>query len=256
VVAAVARASLGGRPGDLDALLPILAREAARSVMADSASLEQASPLAQASAVALLAHPEGDALPTSVLAAWAEAGGPLAPLAARALPSRDTEPLRGRIKRLLEGSDPVVRAHIALGLGRDPEPSAASLLTSAYRFEDDAGVRRAIMRALSRRTEVQRLAVLTQARDLDPDSDVRALARSALAGRDLDPAPGRARGVEVTRATAWITVTANEGKAEGEARAVRLARADGVAIPLIADPDGVLLVPGLLPGAASMWIAP
>src|SRR5207237_10317111 len=119
---------------------------------------------------------------TSVLATWAESGGPLAPLAARALPTRDDEALRGRLKRLLEGSDPVVRAHLALGLGRDPEPSAVSLLTNAYRFEEDPQVRRAIIRALSLRTEVQRAAVLTLARDLDPDDDVRALARSALDG--------------------------------------------------------------------------
>src|SRR5262249_61408182 len=129
----------------------------------------------------------GAALPPRRPATGAGAGGPLAPLAARALPSRDADALRGRLKRLLEGSDPVVRAHIALGLARDPEPSAVSLLTSAYRFEDDAGVRRAIMRALSRRPEVQRMATLIEARDLDPAADVRALGRAALAGPALTP---------------------------------------------------------------------
>jgi cellulose synthase operon protein C len=256
VVAAAARAALAGRPGALDAWLPILTREVTRGAAGGSAAAAQASPLAQAAAVVLLAHPDGDALSTSMLASFAEAGGPLAPLAARALPSRDAEPRRGRLKRLLEGSDPVVRAHLALGLGRDPEPSAVALLTSAYRFEDNAAVRRAIVRALSRRVEVQRLAVLTLARDLDPDSDVRTLARAALGGRDLDPSTRTLSGLEVTRSIAWIVITPNEGKPEELARAVRLSRADGIALPLLADPDGVLLVPGLPPGGASLWIAP
>ena len=60
-----------------------------------------------AAGVALLVYPDGGELPTSVLAAWAEAGGPLAALAARALPSRDDDVLRGRLKRLLEGYERV-----------------------------------------------------------------------------------------------------------------------------------------------------
>jgi HEAT repeat protein len=255
VVAAVARAALARPAEELDALVPILSREARESARADGAVLEQPSPLTVAAAMALLAHPDGAALPTSTLAAWAEAGGPLAPLAARALPSRDAEPLRGRLKRLLEGSNPVVRAHLALGLARDPEPSAVSLLASAYRFEDDAAVRRAIVRALSRRTEVQRLSLLTLARDLDPDGQVRALARSALAGRDLDPMPRSMSGVEVTRSMAWIEIVTNEGKAAFMARAAWLSRSDGLAMPMVADPDGVLLVPFLPPGPASLWVA-
>src|SRR6185312_5398086 len=199
-----------------------------------------------------LAHPDGAGLPTSALAAWAEAGGPLAPLAARALPSRDDEALRGRIKRLLEGSDPVIRAHVALGLARDPEPSAVSLLTSAYRFEDDAGVRRAVVRALSRRTEIQRLPPLTLARDLDPDEEVRSLAAAALAGRVLDPVLKPALGVEPRRQVAWIAVQPNDG----QARAVEahLVRADGLSIPVVTDPDGALLVPGMPAGAAAVMV--
>lgn len=243
LLAGAARGALAGRPGDLDALLPILAREA---------ETEGPSAITVAASVALLAHPDGGELSTLTLAAWAEGGGPLAPLAARALPSRDHEAIRGRIRSLLEGSDPVVRAHTALGLGRDPEPSAVSLLTAAYRFEDDAGVRRAIIRALSRRAEVQRTATLTLARDLDPDDEVRALARSAIEGRDLDPAARGGGGLEAARPIAWIVIASNDGRTAEAARSARLTRGDGLAIPVVSDPDGVLLIPGLPPGATSI----
>ena len=243
VLAGVARGALAARPADLEALMPILTREAGG---------EGPNAIATAAAVALLAHPDGGDLSTLTLAAWAEAGGPVAPLAARALPSRDHEAIRGRIRRLLEGSDPVVRAHTALGLGRDPEASAVSLLTAAYRFEDDASVRRAIIRALSRRAEVQRAATLALARDLDPDDEVRALARSAIEGRNLDPVVQAAGGLEAARPIAWIVVASNDGKPLDATRSARLTRSDGLAIPVVTDPDGVLLIPGLPPGAASI----
>ncbi|MEZ4300698.1 MAG: HEAT repeat domain-containing protein [Polyangiaceae bacterium] len=192
-----------------------------------------------AAGVGLLVDPGGRKVPTSTLAAWAESGGPLAPLAARALPSRDDDVTRGRIERLLSGSDPVVRAHVALGLGKDPEHDAVSLLVNAYRFEDDASVRAAIVRALSQRTEKQRVATLEVARALDPDDAVRGLARAALAGRAVPPP------VVLTDAAAWVTIVDNDAAADRPARAGRLVRSDGVAVPFVADPDGVLVVPGL-----------
>jgi HEAT repeat protein len=247
LVGAAARGALALPDGvaALEPLLPLLGRAA-----------RDADLLVAAAGPALLAHPDGAQLPTPVLALWAESGGPLAPLAARALPARDDEALRGRIKRLLEGTDPVIRAHVALGLGRDPEPSAVALLVNAYRFEEDAGVRRAVVRALSRRAEAQRLATLAVARDLDPDEDVRALARAALDGRDLEPAQRPAGGVEPRRSVAWITVRSTEARAGTEAppRAARLVRADGLSVPALADPDGVMLVPGLPPGPAVLLL--
>ena len=246
VLAGVARGALAAGPADLEALMPILTREA---------GAEGPNAVATAAAVALLAHADGGELSTLTLATWAEAGGPVAPLAARALPSRDHEAIRGRIRHLLEGSDPVVRAHTALGLGRDPEASAVSLLTAAYRFEDDASVRRAIIRALSRRAEVQRTATLALARALDPDDEVRTLARSAIEGRNLDPVIQAAGGLEAARPIAWIVVASNDGKPLAEARSARLTRSDGLAIPVVTDPDGVLLIPGLPPGAASIELA-
>lgn len=206
--------------------------------------------------VALLAEPGGGAIATSRLAALAEAGGPLSPLAARALAARDDEVVRGRIERLLEGSDPVVRAHVALGLGSDPMPDSVSLLARAYRFEDDPAVRRAIVRGLSRRTEVQRGRVLVAARDLDPDEGVRALARAALSGVDaraLDP-PRSALATGVV----WVAIVPNDRSASMSAssRPARLVRPDGLAVPVVADPDGVLLVPAVPPGASAVLLAP
>ncbi|NUQ73155.1 MAG: HEAT repeat domain-containing protein, partial [Polyangiaceae bacterium] len=153
--------------------------------------------------------------------------------------------------RLLAGSDPAVRAHVALGLARDPEASAVSLLAGAYRFEEDASVRRAIVRALSRRKEGQRETTLIWARDLDPDSAVRALARAALAGRVLDDPRPPARGEVI-----WVSLTPNDPKAAPMAagRTARLVRSDGLAVPVVADPDGVLLVPGLPSGESSLLL--
>ena len=205
---------------------------------------------AVAAGAALLADPSGGALTTSQLAAWAEGGGPLSPLAARALGSRDDEVVRGRLKRLLNGSDPVVRAHVALGLGRDPAADSVSLLAAAYRFEEDAAVRRAIVRGLSRRAEAQRRRTLVLARDLDPDPAVRSLARAALEGRELDrPSAPLATGV------AWITIVPNDGAEGAAGRAARVVRSDGLAVPVVADPDGVLLVPGMPPGPSSVLLA-
>jgi hypothetical protein len=241
-------------PGSLAPLLPVLTRLARRT--RDAAKPDEA--LLAAAGAVLMALPDGGDLPTPVLAMWAEAGGPLAPLAARALPSRDDEALRARIRRLLEGSDPVIRAHVALGLGRDPEADAVALLAKAYRFEEDASVRRAVVRGLSRRTEPQRLTTLTIARDLDPDDDVRALARAALEGRDLEPRLRPARGPEPRRSVAWVNVRSNTRANKGEPtppRAARVVRPDGLAAPVVADPDGVLLVPGLPAGPATLLLA-
>lgn len=250
LVAAVARASLARAASGKDDG----PSELARVLGAKAASKGDApTPIEIAAGVALLADPSGAGLPTAQLARWAEGESPLAPLAARALPSRDDEAIRGRIKRLLAGTDPVIRAHTALGLALDPEPDAASLLASAYRFEEDPTVRRAVVRALSVRREKLRVATLELARDLDPDDQVRALARAALSGRALLPAASVSGGP-----VAWVSLVANAPSALAsiQGRAARLVRSDGVAVPVVADPDGVLVVPGLPDGPAALTLAP
>ncbi|MDI1483998.1 HEAT repeat domain-containing protein [Polyangium sp. y55x31] len=267
IVAAVARASLSraaigknDAPAELARVLG--AKAAGRGFGAQGAEGDpkpQASKgdapsaIEVAAGVALLADPSGAGLPTALLARWAEGESPLAPLAARALPSRDDEAIRSRIKRLLAGTDPVIRAHTALGLALDPEPDATSLLANAYRFEDDPTVRRAVVRALSARREPLRVVTLELARDLDPDDQVRALARAALSGRTLLPTLTVPRGP-----VAWISLVANAPSALAsiQGRAARLVRSDGVAVPIVADPDGVVLVPGLPDGPAALTLAP
>lgn len=203
--------------------------------------------------IALLADARGEGLSAETLARLAEEGGALAPLAARALPSRDGEAVRSRIKRLLGGTDPVIRAHTALGLAMDPESDAVSLLVEAYRFEEDASVRRAVIRALSARTEKQRLGTLHVARDLDPDDGVRALARAALTGRSLLPPVTDAAGTVL-----WVSLVANAPTAMATiaGRAARFVRPDGLALPVVSDPDGVLIVPGMPDGRAGLTLAP
>jgi hypothetical protein len=147
-----------------------------------------------------------------------------------------------------------VRAHLAFGLGHSPEPGAVSLLTEAYRFEADVGVRRALVRALSTRTEPERLATLRLARDLDPDAEARSLARSALAGHDLGP-----RLPPVGPEVLWLSLApvhdADLGRVEQ--RPIRVEHADGLALPAVTAPDGVLLVPGLArAGEVSVQLAP
>ncbi len=202
-------------------------------------------PLALAAGLGLVAFPKGEGISASRLAGWAEAGGPLAPLAARALASRDTVDLEPAIRRLWKGTDPVVRQAVALGLAHDERKHAVSLLSEAYEFEDDVAVRRGIVRALSARREPQRSLTLALARDLDPDAGVRDLARNALAGRALDRSYGL--GTEV----AWITASGMVGEL-----AARVVRADGLALCVTSDPDGALLVPGLPVGVGSVELAP
>jgi len=113
------------------------------------------------------------------------------------------------------------------------------------------GVGAAIVRALSRRREAQREKTLVWARDLDPDEGVRALARAALAGRVLDDPRPPARGEIV-----WVTLSPNDPRAADMAsgRTARLVRSDGLSVPVVADPDGVLLVPGLPAGESSLLL--
>lgn len=242
LVGAIARGALVRGTDALVPLQRVLEWEDRRRPASDVA----ASAIAIAAAPGLLAFAKGGEISTTRLAGWAENGGPIAPLAARALAARDSDVSRPRIRRLLAGSDPVVRAHVVLGLAVDDKKNAVSILADAYRFEDDASVRRAILRALSRRREPQRLATLTIARDLDPDDGARAVARAALAGRALDHAAGFA--LEV----AWVE---GAGAGAGELGA-RVVRSDGIALPLVSDPDGVMLVPGLPAGLGTVDLAP
>ena len=179
----------------------------------------------------------------AVLADWAEGGGVLAPLSALALGRRDSRPFRSRLQGLLEGSDALIRAHAALGLGQSPQADSVSLLTEAYEQEAEPIVRRAIVRALSSaRQSAERRRILELALDLDPDAETRALARSALAGADLRPDP-----VPAGSAVLWLSLVPSSAADQDRAaeRAARLVRPDGLALPVVSAPDGTLIVAGL-----------
>jgi hypothetical protein len=223
--------------------------------------------------IALSAEPGlAGAISTHRLIDWAEQGGPLAPLAARALAVREGGEGEGaaqrggpgegagskqRVLRLLVSEDEVIRAHTAQGLGESREPDAVSRLAKAFAFEAETTVRRAIVQALSRRGEPQRTPVLELAAALDPDTEIREMARLALAGHHLGDARDGASRAKVGGYVAWISVVPNDPALRQHVafRSGRLLRPDGVSLPVVTDPDGFLLVAGLPPGASSFNLA-
>jgi hypothetical protein len=56
---------------------------------------------------------------------------------------------------------------------------------------------------------------------------------------------------------AWITLSPNDAAAAPmlRARTGRLAEASGLVLPVVTDPDGALVVPGIAPGPASFALA-
>jgi len=175
-----------------------------------------------------------------------------APLAARALASRDSPTLRPKILNLLASDDALVRSHVALGLGQSEQSSALGVLERAYRFETNDDVRLAIVRALGARREPARKRALGLARALDGSRAVRAAAALALAG--AAPA-SRPSGTQ----SAWFDFTASANSSSdpagaGTARALVIT-ASGLAVPAFADPDGVLLLPALPAGPLSWRLA-
>lgn len=235
VRAAARRGALAVGPEALQELRPALA---ALSAQSDVSPLERAE---LAVALLVVAEREGERVATSVLARWAEESSVVAPLAAYRLAALDSGPYRSRLRALLGGTDPAVRAHVALGLADSPEADATALLADRYRFETDPSVRAAVIRALSRRSDKLRHHTLAMAGVLDPDPTVRALARSAQGGRRHATALSAA-GDDF----AWVTLRPNASEADNERRrAALLLRGDGLALPAVSDPDGVLLVGGV-----------
>jgi cellulose synthase operon protein C len=168
-----------------------------------------------------------------------------------------------RLGRALENIDPVLRAHAAFGLALSPLPDAVSRLANAWRFEETPRVRRAIVLALGRRREPQRMFTLELAAKLDPDEQVRETARLALRGELPLPLGRFGAGCAGNDArvggcyAAWITLAPSSpaGAAAVRERAGRLLDATGLALPVVADPDGVLIVPGVSAGGASFRLA-
>jgi HEAT repeat protein len=263
--AAFAQVALGKKDAAGFLADPVLAPAAARALLARGRGVDELlGPLMQggdlispdavsptdrsrrdALGLALLSRPDGGPLPSRTLLGWVDEGGALGPLAARAIGARGGEDTRTRVTEMLRSGDPQIRSHVALGLGRSPDPDATGRLTETYTFETDPLVRRAIVRALSRRDDPLRRGTLELAAGLDPDATTRSLARAALGGR-------RAPDTVTGELVAWISV---RGAGSGAA-SFRLERPDGLALPVVADPDGALLVPGLPAGPSHASFVP
>jgi len=229
------------------ALLPGVSR-----ALAERLAGEPNPNLREALAISLASLESAQLVPSDVLLDLIESRGLAAPLAARALAARDSPGLRPKLLALLASDDALLRSHVALGLGQSGESSALGVLSDAYRFETDAGVRLAIVRALAVRAEPARERTLRLARDLDGSPSVREMATLALAG--ASPAadlPGPE--------SVWFEFSSAEGtvpEAGGPpVRGALVVTASGLALPAFADPDGVLLLPALRSGPFELRLA-
>jgi len=231
------------RPTDdvLAGFEPLLAE-----IDAESPSLE-----AIAAGVALLSPTIADRVPRATLLRLAEKGGPLAGLAARALPRRDDGTITSRVSALLRGTDPTIRTAIALGLADADEGAASSTLGNAYLEEDDVRVRRALVWALGQRAEPQRMRYLAWASALDPDRTVRSMAKTAMHGKTLPALPG------VAPAPHGVLITEVRGMGDASAvQALRVVTPSGLALPVVSAADGGLVVPGVPFGRSTVELAP
>lgn len=223
VVRAVARLALSG--------------DAARAAV--SRLLTERDPALRVALSIGLGDPDAAALaPTPILLALTHEAQPGSLLAAAALSARKDADLLPLLRELLQSGDPWLRAHTLLGLGFAREPDALGLIENAYRFEPDASVRHAAVVALSRRSEPVRLRTLALAAELDASSDVREAARLALGGRSL---AASTKGPE----TAWLELSKNAGVGADELPTAQLRLGSGLALPVVADDDGVVALAGV-----------
>jgi hypothetical protein len=218
---------------------PALARAAARRLASET------DPALRAALAAALASPEAaELVPTATLVELLEGGGAGSFLAAYALSLRDSAALRPRLRQLLSSGDPLLRAHVALGLAASSQASAVGLLGDAYRLEVDPSVRRAIVSALAARSEPARDGTLELAADFDPDDAARARARAALTRAPVLR--------EAHSGTLWLRL----GPATGERPLAVVEGPLGLALPFAADPDGSVTVARLPAGNVNVLLAP
>lgn len=159
--------------------------------------------------------------------------GAAAPLALRALASRDEPRFVAFAEAYLSHPDPILRAHAARGLGESTRGTSIGSLARGFEFETDENVRQAIVRALSPHRGATAHRILELAARLDPSAPVRAAARLALGGVELaDPPSGNE--------FLWAEVRAAPA---GEAGLLHLL--PGQALPVFADATGLLVVAGV-----------
>jgi HEAT repeat protein len=238
---AAAMGSLAGYDGHSlpaqDELLSHLAREpddATRTVLA----------------IGLLGGDPHALVPTFTLLQRVEAGSADAPLSATALAARKGDSLKDKIDALAESTDPVMRAHVARGLGASEEPSATGRLAEAARYEGEPLVRLAQTTALARRSVAPvRTELLAITARFDPEARIRDVAARALANA-TPPAPWPVHEV------AWLRVATAAGQPPAETMVASYVTSEGIAIPIAFDADGYALVAGIPPGDGRLILAP
>jgi hypothetical protein len=211
----------------------------------------------QVLSVGLLGGDPDGQLTTTWLVDRAESGGADAALSTYALARRADEPLQRKIGQLLASKDAVLRAHAARGLGFGPLADASGRLATAYAYETDVMVRRAVVAALVTRTNdataPARRVTLETAAQLDPDGPTRQAARAGQGGSAAPLA------VPISLDAAWLRITLDGGAPPGDPGSVyvgSVVRSDGVAVPISFDDDGYAIVPGLPPGEVRLVLAP
>jgi hypothetical protein len=175
-----------------------------------------------------------------------------APLAAFVLGQRDNGTSDDALEALYASRDPWTRAAALRGLGTSTAADATARLASAYRWEPDSEVRRAIIEALAGRmrdrvSEIWR-RTLDLAVRLDPDAGTRGAARRALSGKDV------ARPAIVPE-VAWMVLAPAEGPPLPTAVTGLLVGSDGLGTPFAFDDDGFALLPGVRAGEAQLRLA-
>ncbi|MEO7113247.1 MAG: hypothetical protein ABI183_22600, partial [Polyangiaceae bacterium] len=222
-----------------------------RKIMLDRLPAEKDEGARELAFIALLDPNLRSRVPTLALVDRATSGGVDAPLATLARAMRKTENADEGIAAAFNAIDPTIRAHAAIGLGQSVAPDATGMLATAYAYEADASVRRAIILGLSGAApldSVSRLSTLRLAANLDPDRPTRMIAARAL--QSLTPVSF------VRKQIAWIHLDAGDGGKIPSAMLAAVLRSDGIAVPIAFDDDGFALVPGMPLGPARLVLAP
>jgi HEAT repeat protein len=188
-------------------------------------------------AACLVAPRARRAVSSELLWALVAEGGAARPLALRSLASRSDPEIGAGVTSYLDHPDALLREHVARGLGENARASAVGFLVRRLAFETDEGVRRALVMALAAQQGRVVSHWLARAARLDPSPRVRAAARLGLAGVPLADAVG----AELL----WTELRRTGDAAEEPASMTLLRVAPGLAMPVFADPAGVLVVSGL-----------
>lgn len=201
-------------------------------------------------AIGLLDGDPSAIVPTHALVQRVDAAGADAALSIAALAARKGDSIKAKLEPFESSPDPIVRAHLARGLGASEEKSATGRLAEEMRYEAEPLVRLAQIQALARRAPApSRDEMLSVTARFDPESRIREVAARGLAG-STPAAPWPVREV------AWLRVATDAGAPPSELLLGTYVTAEGVAIPIAFDADGYALIPGVPPGDGRLILAP